>query len=1360
MSLADCTVMVVEDHEFQRRTTLQILANLGAGELLEAADGEGALALLGADPRPDIVICDLDMPGMDGVEFLRHVSELGAGTAIVIASGLDDSVLRSAEATARGYGLEVLGAIRKPLTARRLLQAVGLHRPASSPAPEAAATGAEPWAAALREARVAVRLRPRVELASGRLGAIEARAHRIAPAAVAGAAPRAPATATPAPAAAPPVDAATDPSGPLPGEAAVAVAELVARVGLAAQRELSDAGELVDVTLVLPGAALARGELVDRLAALAGEIGVEPARVCVALPDARGTSPAAAPLDILTRLRVRGFGLGIDGFGTARATLPARPAAAHAGHDRRRLARSRGRLQGGCRGVRRHRPGAPRPRGRCRLRRLRLPSRMGARVGGRLPRRSGRARRPVARPRGSRELAVAVERHRVIASRPPTIRVLFGTLLALVMLLAGGLFSVTILQHDTATKRTDAEHQRVTSFRLSDQMRQSSNDLTRMVRLYVETGVRRYRDHYDAILAIRRGRAPRPRNYDSSFWDRVLADESAAIPTGPPASLTELMRRARFSDAEFTALNASLRASDRLAKLEERVMAAVAPRIARGVDRDYAGDVASQYRRLVDDAYHREKGRIMSAIERFTELVDVRTSSRAAELRARTDRLIVSQTGILILLGITLLVTLTLAARLIAHPLARLTAVTRRIAGGDWSDRAPAAGVAELRELAGDFNDMADAVERDLAGRRRAERDARDASERLRTIADRVPGAVFQFHVDADGGLSVRFASRDGSVHGATDNEEVDFPSVARAVDADDRGAWIDSMVAVARAGGPWRHEYRIHASPGEVRWMQAQAIGLPAGDGSGELYGYVTDVTERKALEVQLRRARADAESADRAKSAFLAMMSHELRTPLVAVTGTLEVLALGDLDDDQRTLVDVATRSARALLGVIGDVLDFSKIEAGHLELAPVPTALGALVDDVVTQYRLAAPGTAVALRCTVDPALAAAHEVDPVRLRQVLGNLVGNALKFTRDGSIDVRLSVTGEEGAVQHVCLEVQDTGIGVAAEDRERLFAPFEQAGNDAARRAGGTGLGLVICRQLVEAMGGSVEMASELGEGTTMRVELALTVAVAAPAALEAGAPARRALPAREDAEREGSLLLLVEDHPVSREILALQLEAIGFQTDTAGDAAQALAQFQRARYGLVFTDIQLPGADGYELARELRALEGATGRERAPVVALTASALSGERERCARAGMDDVVVKPATLATLAATLRRWLPDALWPVDPGADRGDGPAIDRSALDELTGGDEELGRGIVTRYLASLGEDLDELSQALRDGDADRLRRQAHRIAGASRTVGAHAVAEQAARLELAAQDTHDAAELTRLADALRETAAR
>jgi EAL domain-containing protein (putative c-di-GMP-specific phosphodiesterase class I)/CheY-like chemotaxis protein len=301
VSLADCTVMVVEDHEFQRSTTLQILANLGAGELLEAADGEGALTMFSLGIRPDVIVCDLDMPGMDGIEFLRQVAELAAGTAIIIASGLDDDVLRAAEATARGYGLVVLGAIPKPLTARRLLQAVGLHRPGLAAAETAAgAPGEDPWDAALERELIGVRVRPRVELASGRLGGLEARAHRVS--------------------AGGEIDAAGDPMGPAPGRAALAVAERVIRAGLTAQQRLSEGGELVDVTLVLPAAALAGEEVLERLAELAAEAEVEPARICLAVPDAEA---AVSALDLLTRLRVHGFGLGFDAFGGTRGTLPA-----------------------------------------------------------------------------------------------------------------------------------------------------------------------------------------------------------------------------------------------------------------------------------------------------------------------------------------------------------------------------------------------------------------------------------------------------------------------------------------------------------------------------------------------------------------------------------------------------------------------------------------------------------------------------------------------------------------------------------------------------------------------------------------------------------------------------------------------------------------------------------------------------------------------------------------------------------------------------------------------------------------------------------------------------------------------------
>jgi signal transduction histidine kinase/FixJ family two-component response regulator/HPt (histidine-containing phosphotransfer) domain-containing protein/HAMP domain-containing protein len=955
----------------------------------------------------------------------------------------------------------------------------------------------------------------------------------------------------------------------------------------------------------------------------------------------------------------------------------------------------------------------------------------------------------------------------VIGRRTPSIRGLLKALLGVVVVLAVLLSIVTLLQVRTATKRSEAERQRVTSFRLSDGMRQSSNDLTRMVRLYVTTGEPRYRRYYDEILDIRSGDAPRPLDYDSSFWDRVLADGEGEVRRGPPAALTELMRRAHFADDEFAALAASLEASNDLAQLELDMMNKVAPRIAAGADRaDYLQEVAPRYARLVDDGYHAQKRKIMEAIDRFTALVDARTARRAQHLQVQTNRLLVAQTAILILLAAVLAAGLLVSARAIVRPLSRLADVTRRITLGDWSQRAEPHGVAELTQLAGDFNEMADAIENDLAGRRIAEREAREAENRLQTIADRVPGAVFQFHVDAEGGFIVRFTSRHGSIHRLARNQDGDFPGMARVVLPEDRGAWLDTMLGAARSGRPWAHEYRIHTADGGVAWMQGQALTVKNADGSAELYGFVADVTERKALEADLRRAREDAEAADRAKSAFLAMMSHELRTPLVAVTGTLEILALDDLDERQRELVDVAMGSARALLSVIGDVLDFSKIEAGFLDLAPVTVALGPLVQEVAGQHRHAARLRGLELTTALDPALAGAHVVDAARLRQVLGNLLGNAMKFTREGGVDVRVAVLADDGATQRVALSVRDTGIGIAPADQRRLFVPFTQASTDHARSSEGTGLGLAICRQLIEAMGGAVTLRSAPGQGTEVTVQLPLPVG--APADAErpaaggvAAAAGRRALPSRAEARREGSLVLLVEDHPVNRQVLTAQLEAIGFRVDSAADAAEALERFEQDRYGLVFTDIQLPHVDGYELARRLRDAERAARRERTPVLALTASALQGERERCRAVGMDDVVTKPTTMAILAGTLRRWLPHVAWP-EPATGAGSGtttarralpPAVDGSALDELVAGDAELGARILASYAASIQTEVAQLAEALEDGDRDALRRLAHQVAGASRAVGAGPAADAAERLEHAAE-TGDGQE--ELADRLRD----
>jgi signal transduction histidine kinase len=318
-----------------------------------------------------------------------------------------------------------------------------------------------------------------------------------------------------------------------------------------------------------------------------------------------------------------------------------------------------------------------------------------------------------------------------------SLRRLLGALLAILGLLVGALIVVTTLQVRGLQSQADVENNRILSFQLADSMRQSSNHLTNMVRLYVATGDQRYHDYYDEILAIRSGRAPRPRDYDSSFWDRVLAEGNGFVAYGPPESLVDQMRRADFTAAEFDALNASLEASDQLAQLERGVMDRVEPRARRGVDTAYLGDVRADYDRLVDSGYLAEKGRIMEALVRFTNLVDTRTQSEVDAVRTSNQRLFAIQIAILALIVLVGLGAMAVVSRVAVRPFGRLAEATRRIASGDYGERVDVHGVAELEQVADAFNEMADAIQSDIGARERESRLQLLASRaRIVTAAD------------------------------------------------------------------------------------------------------------------------------------------------------------------------------------------------------------------------------------------------------------------------------------------------------------------------------------------------------------------------------------------------------------------------------------------------------------------------------------------------------------------------------------------------------------------------------------------------------------------------------------------------
>lgn len=519
--------------------------------------------------------------------------------------------------------------------------------------------------------------------------------------------------------------------------------------------------------------------------------------------------------------------------------------------------------------------------------------------------------------------------------------------------------------------------------------------------------------------------------------------------------------------------------------------------------------------------------------------------------------------------------------------------------------------------------------------------------------------------------------------------------------------------------------------------------------DDDGQLIGLLfvaTDLTELKKLEDELRRSEARAREANRAKSSFLAAMSHEIRTPLIGVTGMVEVLGHSRLDAEQRRSLEIIQQSADALLQIIGDVLDFSKIEAGRLELAPLPVALRDLLDEIANAHLASAASKGLALHCDIEAGVAAAHRVDPLRLRQVLGNFLSNAVKFTERGRIDLRLRLRDSGPDSQSLEFSVSDTGIGISQAAQKRLFSAFSQAEADTTRRFGGSGLGLVICQRLAELMGGHVELDSGEGVGTTLRLVLDLEcceavsrISAGAAAGLQAATFSPQPMISRQAAEAGHALILLVDDHPTNRLVIERQLGLAGFRCETAEDGEQGLLLWRSGRFALVLTDLHMPRLDGFELARAIRAEEQQRGLPLTPIVALTAAALRGEADRSLAAGMNDFLTKPVTLEILAGCLRRWLPHltapplvAREPADPASIRS---PLQDGVLEEISGGDRAAARIILADFLDASEADMRALHAALARDDAEVATRSAHRLRGAARLVGASAIEQAASCIE-------------------------
>ena len=506
----------------------------------------------------------------------------------------------------------------------------------------------------------------------------------------------------------------------------------------------------------------------------------------------------------------------------------------------------------------------------------------------------------------------------------------------------------------------------------------------------------------------------------------------------------------------------------------------------------------------------------------------------------------------------------------------------------------------------------------------------------LRTLVDNLPDFIYA--KDAECRFLLANASVARHMGTSPDNllgkSDFDFfpPDLAEAYCEDERKVMRSGEALINR------EEAGLDANGNAMTLLTTK---VPLRDEQGKVVGILgigRDITARVKVEAEVRAAREAAEAANRSKSDFLANMSHEIRTPMNGVLGMAELLLETRLDEEQREFTETIRGSGEALLTVINDILDFSKIEAGKLQLESIDMDVRNPVDEVARLLAIQAQAKGLSITVSYDASLPASVLGDPNRLRQILLNLGGNAIKFTSAGEVGIEVSVV--EACAQGVLVrfEVHDCGIGIPRERLEALFKPFSQVDASTTRRFGGTGLGLSIVRRLVELMNGTCGVESELGVGSRFWFTARFGASAARRPATQVAEPQRLTGRRMNVPQRR---LLIAEDNVVNQRVASRMLEKMGYFVDVVGNGQQAVAAWARGGYDAILMDCQMPEMDGYAATREIRRQESDSAH--IPIIALTAHAIKGADDECFAAGMDHYVTKPIDRDALRECLERSL---------------------------------------------------------------------------------------------------------------------
>ena len=619
---------------------------------------------------------------------------------------------------------------------------------------------------------------------------------------------------------------------------------------------------------------------------------------------------------------------------------------------------------------------------------------------------------------------------------------------------------------------------------------------------------------------------------------------------------------------------------------------------------------------------------------------------------------------------------------------------------------------------------------RDITERREAERALQNSEEKFRQLADNVHEVFWIFDPATNSLAYVSPAYQ--RVWGRSCQSAYQDPAAwMEAVHPDDLKS-AERLFQVRFNGESAEVEYRIRTPEGVEKWVRDRAF--PVFDDSGKVrlvVGVAEDITGQKRYEAELIQAREAAKAANAAKSRFLANMSHEIRTPMNGVIGMLQLLAQTELTEEQGEFAALAESSGRMLLSLIDDILDFSKIEAHKVVLERVSFNLWKAVEEVAQLVQVNASAKGLPFHWHVSPEVPTFLTGDPHRLRQVLINLAGNAIKFTARGEVTLEVALERHIGSTAVVRFTVADTGIGIRADRVAALFSAFTQADASTTRKYGGTGLGLAICKQLVELMGGSIGVDSQEGKGSSFHFTAVLGMADSP----ELAPSAVRRLRSGNSRAKSAARVLVAEDNDTNRIVMLAQLEKLGYNATAVGNGAEAVEAVRRGGFDLVLMDCQMPVMDGFEATNCIRG----SAHSGIPIVAVTADAAPEDRRRCLNEGMNDFLSKPVDFEALQAVLENCLAAATAnPFPPSRQQAPPEAIfNGKKLMKRLLEDRHLAETVLKRFISDTPLQLETLRTRLAVADSSGTRLQAHNLKGSAGTVAAESMCALAGAMESA-----------------------